>query len=192
MRNKFKKRRMISKRDIERLLSKSIPEWKALASADHYFSKFDLDEACANQGQRFVNWAELAAIAVGYADLKEEELNQDRADMELDVRENFEDFDLVPDREGKLREAHVKAIIRRSPKVKRSYKEFVAAKAYNRFFENVMKSFDQRKTMIRMMGDLVLGEYKADVEIRDNHTDDMRKRMASRRGIKTERRDEDG
>jgi hypothetical protein len=60
--------------------------------------------------------------------------------------------------------------------------DVIEATAYAKFFNSATSACDQKKTMLRMIGDLWLGEYYSDVQIKKGEGEErLRERMKTRK-----------
>jgi hypothetical protein len=76
----------------------------------------------------------------------------------------------------------VKAAITLDDGIMRLKGDVIVATAYAKFFDQGVKACDQKKTMLRMIGDLWLGEYYSDVQIKKGEGEErLRDRMKTRK-----------
>ena len=67
------------KEEFKKLLSQTPDEWRREINHEVMFDNFALDLACADQGQKFTNYAGLAANASALRDEKEAEWEEMKA-----------------------------------------------------------------------------------------------------------------
>jgi len=173
------------KKLIDKLYEKTPDEWSQQLHQEAGINKNRLDDEAAEQSQLFSNWASLAAAA--HIDRKEAERNfdEEKARMDLKVRKDPGMYGL----EDKPKEAAIKAVVSESEMVKKAYSEFLDAYAYDKVLAVAEKAMEGRKTMLRLEGDLWLGEYYSTTNIREEQVDRFREKSKdlkkkSRRRIK--------
>jgi len=166
--------------DIEELLSMTAREWRQHFYEQIKIDKYALDISVAEQPQLFVNCAGLSATASKLRDFLEKVYEEEKAEMDLAVRSNPQGFDLEPDTKGKLMETAIKSKVILDTRVAESYHNFIEGKEYAKLLNGVVNAFDQRKTMLRLEGDLWLGEYYSNADIRGSEEDVIRERAASK------------
>ena len=148
------------------LLSMTPTAWKTKAKEQVKIDKHSLDDVCATQPQLYMEWASLLAKAIRFKKETEEEVLQLQAETNLDIRENPKYYKLMPDSKGKLMESAIKAVVLVNVEVKAAQKKALVARELADVMTAIVSSFEQRRTMIKMMGDLWIAEYYSDTEIK--------------------------
>lgn len=166
---------------LDRLLRQSPNEWRKEAQADAEVSKFHLDDACATQGGYYSKWAGLYGVANTYRHAVDDLFEAEKAALDLKVRTDPHVYGLEVGKEGRPMETAVRSVINTHKRIKALKREQLLARHYEKLTEHNLTAMEHRKTMIRMLGDLWLGEYKPEVQIRDEREDGFRERMVGRK-----------
>ena len=169
---------------LAELYKRSTDEWLSQLHEESKVNKNQLDDEASEQSQLFANWAGLAAIA--HVNRKEQERRFEAAKARADVaiRKDPVRFGL----EEKPKEAAIKAVILDIEEVQEAYDDYMKAYAYDKVMAVAEKTMEGRKTMLRLEGDLWLGEYYSKVEIKDKQVDRFRERVADTRKRKERRK----
>lgn len=164
----------MEKRLLERLLEKSPGEWQEQLHEEASINKHQLDDEAAEQSQLFSNWASLAAIAHIHRKEAERDYEETKADIELKVRSDPGHYGLE---EKTPKEAAFKATVLNIKIVKTVYKDYLKAYTYDKILSIAEKTFDGRKTMLRLEGDLWLGEYYSTTTIKEEQVEKFREKL---------------
>jgi len=162
---------------FDKLLEKTIHEWRTSSMADTKVDKYDLDEACATQGQVMVNYTYLCALSHDYKKCVERILSEVEAVVQLRIREKPEKYGLEEDKDGKLREQAVKSALTLSSKVSKWRNKLSEAETLYKFMDGAVKAVEHRRTMIRMLGDLYLDDRNAGLVIKESTHSRFRDKM---------------
>lgn len=139
--------------------------------------RFSLDTECAEQAYLFVEVAEMYADAEKAKKEAEAAYDDAVAEKDLDIRRSPEGYGL--DEEPK--EKAIAHTVRQQAKVKRLREEmFEAIRKCNKL-KSLKDGFEQKKIMLRVCGDLWLGEYYSETEVRKSEVGKFRKRMSTRK-----------
>lgn len=166
--------------DAKKLFERTAQEWTSFFREQAMFDKYELDTAVAEQAQFFINCAGLSSVASKLRDFVETWLKQEESEVDLAVRSNPLEFDLEPDSKGKLMESAIKSKVALDNRVCDIGILFMEMKEYAKVMNKAIDGFDQRKTMLRLEGDLWLGEYYSSADIREKLEDDVREKAAKK------------
>jgi len=160
---------------LDKLLKRTPEEWQEKLHNEAAVNKYELDDEAAGQSQLFSNWASLAAVAHIYRKQSERDYEEIRAKKELMVRADPGFYGLE---EKSPKEAAIKAVVLDMESVKDAYKEFMEAYTYDKILSIAEKTFEGRKTMLRLEGDLWLGEYYSTTTIKEEQVDRFREKIS--------------
>ena len=160
---------------LDRLLEKTPEEWQEKLHDEAAVNKYELDDEAAGQSQLYSNWASLAAVAHIYRKQSERDYEEIKAEAELNVRA---DPGLYGLEEKSPKEAAIKAVVMGINKVMKANRDFMRAYTYDKILSIAEKTFEGRKTMLRLEGDLWLGEYYSTTTIRDEQVDRFREKIS--------------
>ena len=159
---------------LSKLLDKSPGEWQEQLHDEAAINKHQLDDEAAEQSQLFSNWASLAAIAHIHRKECERNYEEVKADIELKVRSDPSHYGLE---EKTPKEAAFKATVLSQKIVKDAYENYLEAYSYDKVLSIAEKTFDGRKTMLRLEGDLWLGEYYSTTTIKEEQVEKFREKI---------------
>ena len=124
------------------------------------FDKYDLDEEYRKHPQAYLNWAKMHAHAFALRREAELDLDKVKGDVDLDVRNDPEGYGL----EAKtLKEAAVRAIVNSDDRVARAQARYLKVYRLEHLLGYIVKSFEQRKELLRGEGELWIRGYYSDV-----------------------------
>lgn len=162
------------------IFKKSMEEWGEDLDADMRIDKFGLDNECAQQTSIYSKWARLSAEAGRERDYRQKELDEISADLDNAIRKDPGKYGIAD-----VKENAVKAVIQNDKRVMKLKTDVIEITAYASLFKGAVNACDQKKTMLRMLGDLWLGEYYSNVEIKKGEGDErLRERMKGRTAAK--------
>lgn len=157
-------------------IKKDINELSEQLDADMRIDKYGLDNECAEQTSIYSKWARMSAEASRERDYRQKELDETSAMLDNEIRTDPEKYGIKD-----LKEAAVKAVIMGDEAVMKLKSDLIEATTYAKFMNSAVAACDQKKTMLRMLGDLWLGEYYSNVEIRKGEVEDrLREKMKGR------------
>ena len=159
---------------IDKLYKRTPSEWQELLHQESAVNKNRLDDEAAEQSQLFSNWAGLAATAHIHRKEMERNFDEVKASVELRVRKDPVGYGL----EDKPKEAAIKAVVAETKQVKEAYDEFLQAYAYDKTMAVAEKTMEGRKTMLRLEGDLWLGEYYSTTNIREEQVNRFKEKIS--------------
>lgn len=163
--------------EIGQVMKRTLEDWAEELNGDMKVDKFRLDEECARQTSVYTKWAFLTAEAGRERDWRQKELDEMNARLDNEVRVYPEKFGLK-----EIKENAVKAVIAGDEGIMKLKADLINATAYYKFFSSAVAACDQKKTMLRMLGDLFLGEYYSNVEIKKGEGEEsMRERIKARK-----------
>lgn len=164
--------------DANQILKRSLDAWAEDLNGDMELDKYKLDDQCAQQTSVYSKWALISAKASRERDYRQKELDEEVAKLDNEVRVNPEKFGIKD-----IKENAVKAVIASDKIVMKLKTDVIEATTYAKFFNSAVSACDQKKTMLRELGDLWLGEYYSNVEIKKGEVDDnLRVKMRERKG----------
>lgn len=163
--------------DIDKVMKVKLEEWGDELDEDMKIDKFNLDDECARQPSIYSKWAMLSARASEERDWRQKELDEEAARIDNEVRTDPDKFGIRD-----IKESAVKAAIAADEVIMKLKADVVRATAYAKFFYSAVGACDQKKTMLRMLGDLWLGEFYSNVEIRKGESEEnLREKMKARK-----------
>jgi len=167
-------------------LERTPDEWQELSHREVAINKNRLDDEASGQSQLYSNWGSLAAAAHIYRKRKEGDYEEVKAAMDIMVRTNPTEYGVE---EKSPKEAAIKAAIISNREVKKAHSDFLDAYAYDKILAVAEKSCEGRKSMLRLTGDLWLGEYFSTVTVKEKQAEEFREKISdtknrSRRRIK--------
>lgn len=163
--------------DTQKLMKTALEDWGDELNEDMRLNKFNLDDECARQTSIFSKWAMLSAQASQEREWRQKELDEETARLDNEIRADPEKFGLRD-----IKENAVKALITSDGEIMKLRADLIRAISYSKFFNSAVEACDQKKYMLRELGNLWLGEYYSNVEIRKGEAeDDLRERMGSRK-----------
>ena len=169
--------------DYSKLLSKTPEEWRVDYMADLELDKHRLDDACAEQPQRLMVWAELQALATKLRAVRQERLRTEEAKLDLKVRRSPELYGM----EHPVKESAVKSVIQLDPTVGRAKRRLREAHHYWQVMKAAVEAMEHRKSMIREEGELWRREYYSSVDVRDAEYREINKRIRGSKQSNTRR-----
>lgn len=137
--------------------------------------KFGLDDAAATQPMLYMRCVE------AYSDAKEELSKAERklsfviSELDLSIRRYPDNYGLA-----EIKEAAVKAIINNDQQVQNLMDKVAKLKSAARRLLGMKEAADQRKQMIKTLGELYIGEYFSSVEIKKATTLNMRRQLGKK------------
>lgn len=151
--------------------------------------KHDLDDECAAQAGVYVRWAERAARARDERDRKDHELRQHEAYLDQQLRED------AKDEKPKPTESAIKARMVLEESHQRLQDAVFDARMVSAFCDSAKQAFEQRRSMLKYLCELWLGEYYSELQVNDNEymEEKFRERQQGnkRRKLTRKRREED-
>lgn len=131
--------------------------------SDLFVDKYNLDDAAATQPELYMECVEAIERAKKDTDELEQELEERYSELDLDIRKNYDLYGL----EENPKERAIKSAISKEPDIKEIREDLAKAKRILSKLNGRKEALDQRKQMVRLLGDLWLGEYYSDIEVRD-------------------------
>ena len=145
---------------------KPVEYYERLSDEELKFDKFRLDEEYEEQPRLYDKWSKWWGKALLLRRKMEDEFERIKGEVDLDIRKNPKKHGLTPDDKGKVMESAIKAAILTSARVLEAQDRFYEAYALSKALESSVKSFEQRKELLRGEGDLWVNKYYSDVSVR--------------------------
>ena len=163
--------------DTEKIMERTLDNWAEELNADMKVDKYELDDECARQACVYTKWALLSALASKERDWRQKELDELNAILDNEIRTDPGKFGI-----SDIKENAVKSVIAKDPGIMGLKADVIEATAYAKFFNSATSACDQKKTMLRMLGDLWISEYYSDVQIKKGEGEErLRERMKTRK-----------
>ena len=118
--------------------------------------KYDLDNEATSQSAEYARWIKIYAAARKNAKDHERKLKSVELSVGLDVRKNYKEYGFA---KADLKEKVVEALVLEDPEVKKHWTLYLNADERAKMIEKVLNAYEQRKTMLRLAGDLWIKEY---------------------------------
>lgn len=157
------------------------------------FNKYRLDEEFITQPELYKKWAKFYGQSLAARKQVDKEVERARSELSLKIKASPEIYGL----DKKSTETSVKDVINGNEKVRE--KEDHANKVYalSHVLEGIMKSFEQRKELLKGEGELWKGGYYSSVApvlseelaSREKARDDLRKETRGSRSSRTKKLD---
>jgi hypothetical protein len=164
-------------KNVEDIMKRGLEGWAEELDGDAKTDKFGLDNECAVQTGLYAKWALLSTLASRERDWRQKELEERNALLDNDIRSDPGNYGI-----SDIKENAVKAVIAKDDGIMKLKAGVIEATAYAKFFDRAVSACDQKKMMLRELGDLWLGEYYSDVQIKKGEAEDgMREKMRGRR-----------
>jgi len=144
---------------------RSIEEYERQSDQELRFDKFRLDEEYEEQPRLYDKWSKWWGKTLLLRKKKEASLERVKGEVDLDIRKNPKAYGLIPDDKGKVMESAIKAAVLNSDKVKEAEEKFYEAYALAKALESSVKSFEQRKELLRGAGELWINKYYSGVQV---------------------------
>jgi len=141
-----------------------------------HIDKYNLDNECATQPSLFMKYAEEFAEKKKQRQLRETELKRIEAEADANVRKNPSEYGL----EDNPKEKAIAYAVANDPKVIEAANAFIEARKQSSIADAAKNAFEQRKIMLRVLGDLWLGEYYSATEVKKADVSKFRKKMGKR------------
>lgn len=171
--------------DLKKLLSKTPFEWREQAKEESKIDRNYLHIQAEEQSQLYFNWASLFGIAKEYRKLKEVELKEVESKWDLKLREDPESYGFPKS----PKEAAIKSKVATRREVREKKRDFLESYAYAKALEAAKDSFLIRRSMLKLEGDLWLGEYYDTVTIKEEDEERFVRAMSGRtRGERRKKR----
>lgn len=147
--------------------------------AELVVDKNDLDEECCKQPQLYYKWAKEAAITSKQKYVMEARLSRVRARVDHKIRKSTGLYGLGDDPKEKAIAGHVAL----DQDVKDAEGAYLEAKKDAALAVAAEKSFEQRKQMIKTLGDLFVHEYYSAPSIKKAEVHEYRTEVRKRRRL---------
>lgn len=153
-------------------------------------NKYDLLNELVKQPQKYMEWVEISARANIERDEAKTRLDIVKAEVEADIREDPEGYDLGEN----PKEGAIKAAIIRDRRVKKAQREYMKAIEKSYILTRAETAFHQRKSMLTSLVQLDIRLHFADVTVPKEVKEEMSNRESNRiksdlKGRKITRRD---
>lgn len=136
-------------------LEVDVAEYLAEAQRELPFDKYRLDEEFERQPQTYLNWASLYARALTERKRLEAELDKVKGAVDLEVRRDPVVYGLELGPKGEApKEAAIRAVVNTHKSLKEAEAQFYKAHQLQYLLEHIVKSFEQRKELLRAEGEL--------------------------------------
>ena len=146
---------------------KPVEYYEELSDEELKFDKFRLDEEYEEQPRLYDKWSKWWGRALLLRKKAEDEFERIKGTMDLEIRKDPRAHDLTPDDKGKVMESAIKAAVLINKKVLDAQDRFYKAYALAKALESSVKSFEQRKELLRGAGDLWVNKYYSDINIKE-------------------------
>jgi DNA repair ATPase RecN len=133
-----------------------------------------LDLECLEQPSLMMRYAKHSAEMRMAVDNTKQSLDVVRAELDRNIREKPEDYDI-----GKVTEAAISSAILTDRKYQKAYDDFLKAKYESDMAQGAIRAVEQRKDMLEALIKLHLGQYFAGPKVPHNLTE-LRQAKASR------------
>jgi len=168
---------------------KSAKYYEELSYEELKFDKFRLDEEYEEQPRLYDKWSKWWGRALLLRKRAEDDLERIKGQVDLDIRKDPQKHGLTPDDKGKVMESAIKAAVLIDEEILATQDEFYRAYALAKALESSVKSFEQRKELLRGEGDLWVNKYYSDISIRKKATIEETKEEIERDLQEHKRRD---
>jgi len=168
---------------------KSARYYEELSYEELRFDKFRLDEEYEEQPRLYDKWSKWWGRALLLRKRAEDDLERIKGQVDLHIRKDPRKHGLTPDDKGKVMESAIKAAVLIDEEVLAAQDEFYRAYALAKALESSVKSFEQRKELLRGEGDLWVNKYYSDISIRKKATIEETKEEIERDLQEHKRRD---
>lgn len=148
-------------------------------SSKYEIDKYNLDVEAAEHPQKYNNAARAAARAAKEEKQAERHYLKTRARVDKEVRKRPSKFGVDPD---EPKEKAISGAVDLDDRVEEAYNDYLDAKERAANASADEKTFEHRKILIRLLGELWIKDYYSQVEVRDERIDKFRDRMGERRG----------
>ena len=146
-------------------LKKSVSAYREELYEELRFDKHNLDEEYMEQARMFIGWALLYGQSLTLRKRAEAKVERVKGQMDLEIRKSPMKHGLKPDDKGKVMESAIKAAILSNKRVAEAQKEFYGAYALAKSLESTVKSFEQRKELLRGAGELWIHKYYSGIQV---------------------------
>jgi hypothetical protein len=147
-----------------------------------------LDEEWVEQPKLYFKYAQKLAFANEREDEAKAELNVERAEVEIVVRNNPTKYKIE-----KVTEALVTAVVTGHPRVQRAMEAYIKAKRRAAILDAAVKALDHRKkaleNLVWLHGQNYFSEPRAKDEMSRDEMEAVKAKAAARKGKKIKRRD---
>lgn len=140
-----------------------------------------LDIECLEQASLMMKYGRNEADAEEEYELKKQELDLVRAELDLQIRENPAKFEISSD--VKLTEAVVSGTLIKQRRYKTVFQEYLDAKHELKVATNAVRAFQGRKNMLEALVDLYIGNYFSCPSAPRNIVQERKKKMERQQEI---------
>lgn len=146
------------------------------------FDKLSLDDEAVQQAQLYAGYIREYARSKKQAVLAARTLKKVEGQTTVHIRRNYKEYGF--NTKDELKEKAIEAFVLGDEEVEVAYYEWLDADERARVLKRILDALEQRKTMMRLAGDLYIREYYLDDSIKvetTQETQEFRKHYGERR-----------